>query len=71
MAMSGVNLGAAIKAAIDTLTGDDRYDRDDLFRKMGEAIVTYITSNAIVTVTSVSGVTTGVGASGPGTGSIS
>ncbi len=39
--------------------------------ELAEAIVEHITANAVVTVTSVSGVTTGAGVSGPGSGTIS
>lgn len=38
--------------------------------KLAAAIVTYITANAVVVVTSVAGVTTGGGVSGPGAGTI-
>jgi hypothetical protein len=67
--MVGSDLGAAIKAAIDSL-GSDASDRDTLFSAMGSAIVTYIQAHALVTVAvaSVSGVTAGGGTSGPGTG---
>lgn len=69
MAMNGDTLGAAIKSAIDALA--DKTDRTALFKAMGDAIVQHIQANATVTVTSVSGVTTGSGTSGPGTGTIS
>lgn len=68
MALSGALLGAAIKSAVDAVA--DKTDRDDLFEAMGNAIVAHIRDNAQVVVTSVSGVTTGVGVSGPGTGTI-
>lgn len=71
MALSGDALGLAIKAAVDALSAEEAADREELFKTMGNAIVSYLVANAVVTVTSVSGVTTGPSASGPGTGSIS
>jgi hypothetical protein len=76
MAMIGSALGDAMKSKVDayiaTLTDPNDLNRDTLFQEMGEAIVDYITTNAVistsVTVTSVTGVTTGLGVSGPGTG---
>ncbi|HEY6018424.1 MAG TPA: hypothetical protein VIY48_00535 [Candidatus Paceibacterota bacterium] len=70
MALSGTLLGDAIKSSIDGLTDAQKQDRTQLFEAMGTAIVNYIKTNALVTVAvaSVSGVTPGGGASGPGTG---
>ncbi len=68
MPLNGAVLGAAIKAAVDAVV--DKTDRDDLFTAMGNAIVAHIQANAQVFVASVSGVTTGGGVSGPGTGTI-
>ena len=70
MALNGDALGLAIKSAVDALTVEQAADREELFKAMGNAIVTYITTNAQVVVASVSGVTAGVAASGPGTGTI-
>lgn len=70
MAMNGDALGDAIKAAVDALP-DPKTDRTAIFRAMGNAIVAHIQANAQVAVTSVTGVTTGGGVSGPGTGTIS
>lgn len=69
MAMNGDTLGLAIKAAVDGVT--NKTDRDALFKAIGGAIVAHIQANAVVAVTSVSGVTAGAGVSGPGTGTIS
>lgn len=69
MAMNGDTLGAAMKAAVDAVS--DKTDRDALFKAIGGAIVAHIQGNAQVNVTSVSGVTAGSAASGPGTGTIS
>jgi hypothetical protein len=68
MPMVGDALGELIKANIDAV--GDKTDRDALFKAMGNAIVDYITTNALVTVavTSVSAVTVGTGTSGPGAG---
>lgn len=73
MALSGSGLSSAIKDAISALS-DDR-DFDTMWDTIADAIVTYITANAVVAgpviVTSVAGVTTGAGVSGAGTGSMS
>lgn len=45
-------------------------DMDWLFEAIGEGVVEYVQANAQVAVVSVSGVTTGGAASGPGTGTI-
>jgi len=69
MALNGNTLGDAIKAAVDGVS--DKTDRQAIFRAIGNAITTHITTNAVVAVASVSGVTTGAGVSGPGTGTVS
>lgn len=78
MALNAASLSAEMKAAVDTavaaaLAGGDSIDsiRTDIFDALASAIVTHITTNAVVTVASVSGVTTGPGSSGPGAGTIS
>lgn len=70
MALVGTALGDAMKAAVDALSDAQKQDRSAVFRAMGTAIVTYITTNAVVAVNvaSVSGVTPGPSPSGPGTG---
>ena len=73
MALSGTVLGDLIMANIDAAVAahheSNPTQRQAIFRAMGEAIVTHIlTAQVIVTVTSVSGVTTGIGVSGPGAG---
>lgn len=70
MALSNTRMGDAIKAAIDAV--GDKTDRTLLFRAMAQAIIDEFKNNGIInipvlTVTSVSGVTTGGGTSGPGT----
>lgn len=44
--------------------------RAQVLKAIAEGVVEHITSAAVVNVTSVSGVTTGGGTSGPGTGTI-
>jgi hypothetical protein len=76
MALSGARLGASIKAKVaakndqfDAMIGDKM---DWLFDAIGEAVIEEVQAYAqvvsTVTVISVSGVTTGAGISGPGTG---
>jgi hypothetical protein len=71
MAMDGDVLGQALKAAVSAAAASDPSDRDAMFRAMGNAIVNHLRvyGQVNVTVISVSGVTTGAGVSGPGTGS--
>jgi len=70
MSMNGNLMGAEISAALDTLSQKDSADTTKVFQTICTAIVAHIQSNAVVNVTSVSGVTTGGGVSGPGTGTI-
>lgn len=71
MAMTGAGLKAAIKAVVNPPASFD----DTQLNLICQAIVQYIQNNAVVSgsisVTSVSGVTTGLSASGPGTGTLS
>lgn len=69
MPMTGSGLATAVKNAIAGVS--DKSDHNAVWNAIGTAIVAYITANALVTVTSVSGVTTGAGVSGPGAGTIS
>lgn len=70
MAMNGDVLGLAIKAAVEAAAQANPQDRDAIFKAMGNAIVNHVRLASVsVTVTSVSGVTTGGGVSGPGAGS--
>ncbi len=76
MAMNGTTLGDAIYAAVKahlswSPAGADDTKAQQFFRIIGQQIVTHISSNAVVAVASVSGVTSGGSASGPGTGTIS
>ena len=74
MALNGNVLGdlimANISAAVAANQIADATQRQAVFRAMGNAIVTHLTTAGLVTVTvaSVSGVTTGIGVSGPGAG---
>lgn len=70
MALNGDALGLAMKAAVDGLSDADKADRTAVFKAMGNAITVYLVTNTVVVVTSVAGVTPGVGVSGPGTGTI-
>jgi hypothetical protein len=77
MALNGDVLGDLMIAAMDAaflgLSDVQRRDHDLVrhlsMRALGNAIVTHILTAQVV-VTSVSGVMTGGGASGPGTGSL-
>ena len=77
MALTGTGnaLGDAMQAAIDAVV--DKTDRQAVFRAMGTAIIAHVIANGSsavaisglpVTVASVTLVTTGTAASGPGTG---
>lgn len=73
MAMNGVVLGDAILAAIDSAVAAhgeaSAAQRTAIWRAIGNAIVTHVQGATVtVTVASVSGVTTGPGVSGPGSG---
>lgn len=70
MAMTGSAMSSAVRAAIAGLTAEQKTDHTIMWDTICEAIVTYIQTNAVVAVTveSVSGVTTGIGVSGPGVG---
>jgi hypothetical protein len=77
MALNGDVLGDLIRANCETVIALHVYgqpfgpaERVALFRAIGNAIVSHITSSAVVNVGSVSGVTAGIDASGPGAGTI-
>lgn len=70
MALNGDVLGDLMLAAVDALSSAQAQNRQTIFRAMGAAIVTHIQTAGQVVVVSVSGVTTGGGTSGPGTGTI-
>jgi hypothetical protein len=67
MALNGIALGNAIAAQM----GVTEPTAVESWQKFGTAIVAYFTTNAVVAVASVSGVTSGSAVSGPGTGTIS
>lgn len=67
MPMLGVDMADAIKAAIEA-ESDKSFDQ--MWSTIATAIVDYIKANAVVNVTSVSGITVGGGVSGPGTGTL-
>jgi hypothetical protein len=60
MALTGTGavLGAAMKSAVDGLTDEQKQDRDEVFKAMGEAIIAHIIANGVA---AVFGVTTGGG----------
>lgn len=68
MAMSGSGLSSEIRSAIAALA--DPKDHNAIWDAIGAAIINHIKNNAsvAVTVTSVTGVTTGTGVSGAGSG---
>ena len=74
MALNGNTLGDLIMTQVDLAVAATPQagpaQRQAIFRAIGAAIVTHITTQGTVVVTSVSGVTTGPGTSGPGTGTI-
>ena len=70
---TGDALGDLIRVNIDNLTEAQKRDRVRTFREMGKAIIAHMTGIPgvdAVAVTSVSGVTTGAGVSGPGLGTL-
>lgn len=77
MALNGNALGDAVVTALEgvdgSMTDDQKAQLTTAWHAIGTAIVTYITANAqvasSVTVSSVTGVTSGPGTSGPGSGS--
>ena len=71
MAMNGNTLGTAIKNAINGLTAEQKQDVEVIWQTIATCITAHITDNAVVAVTSVSGVTAGGDNSGSGSGSIS
>lgn len=74
MALDGNILGDAIRTAVETAVATQQTagdaQRAAIWRAVGNAIVTHITTLGVVTVTvpSVAGVTPGPGISGPGVG---
>jgi hypothetical protein len=69
MAMNGDLMGVEMKTAIDAVS--DKADRLACFQALGNAIVNHIKTNGAIVVNSVTLVQTGIGTSGPGTGTIS
>jgi len=69
--MTGTGLRDDIIDAITGDLGENERDFASMWLVISNAIINYIKTNAVVNVTSVSGVTTGGGTSGPGTGTLS
>lgn len=72
MPLAQATLATKIKNEIQLLYGvaDDPAKLDDFAQALAKAVVDEIQQNAVVTVTSVSGVTPGGGVSGPGAGTV-
>lgn len=71
MALNGTAMKNAVMASIQSATGNELPEiAETVWQAVCDAIVTYITTNAVVNVASVSGVTVGAGVSGPGLGVI-
>ncbi|HNR90660.1 MAG TPA: hypothetical protein PKM65_20155 [Spirochaetota bacterium] len=72
MALNGDALGQAVLAKIAALSPEQKQNTEAVWKAIGNGIVDYIKANAqvssTVNVASVSGVQTGTGVSGPGTG---
>lgn len=72
MPMNGNTMASEVKSALQGLGYTIDTDAEDAWKAICGAIVNHIKNNAAiattVTVTSVSGVTTGGGVSGPGAG---
>lgn len=61
LAGTGATLGAAMKSAVDALSDEQKQDRDEVFKVMGEAIIAHLLAVGVGAVT-VPGATGG----GPG-----
>lgn len=75
MALSSATLKSLMVSKIEAISdfpvsGSPVIIDDRVLQAISEAIVEHVTGNAVVIVTSVSGVTTGPGVSGPGAGTI-
>ena len=71
MALSKTTLQSLIKSKVEAVTGYAMTETaQEVWLAVADAIVTHITTSGVVAVASVSGVTTGGGVSGPGTGTI-
>lgn len=70
---TGAVLNTLIKTKMATagVVITDQAELDKLTLSIANAVIEHIVANALVNVTSVSGVTTGPGVSGPGVGTIS
>lgn len=72
MALSASALKALIVSETQGLFSiQDAAQIEKFAEAVANAVVQHITSSAVVTVASVTGVTPGVGVSGPGTGTVS
>jgi hypothetical protein len=73
MALTKAGLKAVIITKLNAQFGapSDSSVQDKFADAVADAVVSYLVTNTVVAVTSVSGVTTGPGVSGPGAGTIS
>lgn len=71
MALNGNTMGSAIATAVVALSQADKEIPEKVWQAVATKIVEHLIANATITVTSVTGVTPGGGASGPGTATIS
>lgn len=62
--------GAAINSAVQALTTEQKSDPETCWKTIMRVIYAHLVTDAVVVVASVSGVTTGPGTSGPGTGTL-
>ena len=76
MALSAVTLAALMKSKIEAVSDFPSagthpiFSDDRILLAVAQAVVEHIVANAQVIVTSVTGVQSGAGTSGPGTGTI-
>jgi hypothetical protein len=68
--LSANRLGDAMRAAVHAVPVSSPNYQQEIFRAMAQTIISEIIAYGVVAVTSVSGVTSGPGVSGPGVGSI-
>ena len=63
-------LGAAIASAVAALTDEQKQDLPTVWKTIMRLVYSSLKSDAVVSVTSVSGVTSGGSSSGPGAGTL-
>lgn len=63
-------LGSSIASALEGLSAEDKNDAEVIWQTVCELLYAALIADAVVVVTSVSGVTPGGGTSGPGAGTL-